>query len=575
GMGGTCDRWNPKVWLYSFSCTCYVERSEPNMCNNDDAGVSNPESNHFESLYKLRGLSNEELRKRRRIFEVQIRKKKQDDFLNSRRRLDSNEVEFTLADDCCIIPKSVLDMIKSGNFQNESAGLKFLRSKISESSEDVNCMSSLGDISLISHLTRLLIRGDEELVDDVSWILVNMFRRHEKLPFIDDVREKVLPTFCDLIRRTTSASNGIPLHMENSVLSQLLWSIASLAEVSVASRNFVIAGGLVQDILHIASKNKKLVILRHLMFLVAVLFSDIQEFTPDIVELLPLLPLVCRQLSSEDVTIQSDAVRACMFMSESIDFFGPMADAGIMKRLAQMTSCRSSYVILGVLRTIANIIQETSSFTKEMVNEGLLTNILPLMSRSSTMREACFVVSNIAAEGGDMLQAVLDAGVLKEISTLLEMADYETRKEAFYIMYHTATSSRSCHLAALLGAELLASLCDFLTVLEHSLVADAMEALSSLLAYGEELAMGLADFLNPVATRMEELGAKDKLEFLCDSHSMNIHVAAHEILERYFYSYEDNEMTTQLAVSMPPYSGVPTRDSMDETIDMIVKSVCL
>ncbi|VDP40847.1 unnamed protein product [Heligmosomoides polygyrus] len=191
------------------------------------------------------------------------------------------------------------------------------------------------------------------------------------------------------------------------------------------------------------------------------------------------------------------------------------------------------------------------------------------------MREACFVVSNIAAEGGDMLQAVLDAGILKEISALLEMADYETRKEAFYIMYHTATSTRSCHLAALLGADLLAPLCDFLTVLEHSLVADVMEALSSLLAYGEQLAMGLTDFLNPVATRMEELGAKDKLEFLSDSHSMNIHVAAHEILERYFYSYDENEMTTQLAASMPPYSGVQIRDSMDETIDMIVKSVCL
>lgn len=51
------------------------------------------------------------------------------------------------------------------------------------------------------------------------------------------------------------------------------------------------------------------------------------------------------------------------------------------------------------------------------------------MTRNATMREACFVVSNIAAEGGDMLQAVLDAGILKEISALLEMADYETRKE--------------------------------------------------------------------------------------------------------------------------------------------------
>ncbi|ETN79174.1 hypothetical protein NECAME_09939 [Necator americanus] len=191
------------------------------------------------------------------------------------------------------------------------------------------------------------------------------------------------------------------------------------------------------------------------------------------------------------------------------------------------------------------------------------------------MRESCFICSNIAAEGGDVLQAVLDAGTLKQMSILLEMADYETRKEAFYIMYHTATSSRSCHLAALLAADLLAPLCDFLTVLEYSLVADAMEALSSLLAYGEELAIGLTDFLNPVATRMEELGAKDKLEFLCNSHSMNIHVAAHEILEKYFYSCDENEITTQLAVTMPPYSGAVARDSMDETIDMIVKSVCL
>ncbi|WKY09815.1 hypothetical protein Q1695_002291 [Nippostrongylus brasiliensis] len=544
------------------------------MCSNDTAGVSNPDTSHFESLYKQRGLSSEELRKRRRVFEVQIRKQKQENFLNSKRKLDSDEVEFTLADDCCIIPKSVLDMIKSGNFENELAGLKFLRAKIAESPEDVNCMSSLGDISMISHLTRLLIQGDEELIDDVSWILVNMFRRHEKLPFVDDVRGKVLPTFCELIRRA-SAKNGASLHLENSVLSQVLWSIASLAEVCVASRNFVIAEGLVQDILHIAYKNKKLVIIRHIMFLIAVLFTGIQEFTPDIVELLPLLNLVSLYLSSEDSTIQSDAIRACMLMSESIDFFGPMADAGILEKLVQLTESRSLGVVLGALRSIANIIQETSSFTKDMVDRGLLRNLIPHMSRSSTMRETCFVVSNIAAEGGDMLQAVLDAGALKEISVLLEMADYETRKEAFYIMYHTATSSRSCHLAALLGADLLAPLCDFLTVLEHSLVADVMEALSSLLSYGEQLAMSLADFLNPVATRMEELGAKDKLEFLCDSHSMNIHVAAHEILERYFYSCDENEMTTQLAVSMPPYSEGAARDSMDETIDMIVKTVCL
>ncbi|VDM65927.1 unnamed protein product [Strongylus vulgaris] len=74
---------------------------------------------------------------------------------------------------------------------------------------------------------------------------------------------------------------------------------------------------------------------------------------------------------------------------------------------------------------------------------------------------------------------------------------------------------------------------------------------------------------------MEELGAKDKLEFLCDSHSMNIHVAAHEILEKYFYSSDENEMTTHEAVGLPPYTGAVARDTVDETIDMIVKSVCL
>ncbi|RCN32806.1 hypothetical protein ANCCAN_21377 [Ancylostoma caninum] len=63
------------------------------MCNNDDAGVSNPETSHYESLYKLKGLSSEELRKRRRISEVQIRKQKQEDFFNSKRRLDNDEVE--------------------------------------------------------------------------------------------------------------------------------------------------------------------------------------------------------------------------------------------------------------------------------------------------------------------------------------------------------------------------------------------------------------------------------------------------------------------------------------------------
>ncbi|KAK6035982.1 hypothetical protein COOONC_26513, partial [Cooperia oncophora] len=132
--------------------------------------------------------------------------------------------------------------------------------------------------------------------------------------------------------------------------------------------------------------------------------------------------------------------------------------------------------------------------------------------------------------------AVVVLCVLKNIQVYWKWQITRHVKRQFLICIHAATSNRSCHLAALLGADLLAPLCDFLTVLEHSLVADVMEALSSLLAYGEELAMGLADFLNPVATRMEELGAKDKLEFLCDSHSMNIHVAAHEILEETSYT---------------------------------------
>ncbi|CAJ0590257.1 unnamed protein product [Cylicocyclus nassatus] len=564
------------LFYLSFAPVMEITEDQTSGCMYDDgAGVSNPTPNHYESLYKLKGLSSEELRKRRRISEVQIRKQKQEDFFNSKRILDSDEVEFTLADDCCIISKAVLDMIKSGNFQNESAGLKFLRSRISESAEDVNCMSSLGDISLISQLTRLLIRGDEELVDDLSWILVNMFRRHEKQPFTDDVRGQVLPTFCGLLQRATSPKNTVPAQLENSVLSQILWSTAALVEASVANRNYVVGSGIVQNILHIASKNKKLVILRHIMFLIAVLFADIHEFTPDIAELCLLLPLVAQHLSSEDETIQADAVRACKLMSESVEFFGPMAETGILTKLVQSIPACSSFVLQGVLRSIGNIIQETSLYTKEMLGENLLANLLPLMSRNATMREACFICSNIAAEGGDVLQAVLDAGTLKQISVVLEMADYETRKEAFYIMYHTATSSRSCHLAALLGADLMAPLCDFLTVLEYSLVADAMEALSSLLAYGEQLAMGLTDFLNPVATKMEELGAKDKLEFLCDSHSMNIHVAAHEILEKYFYSSDENDMTTHEAVSLPPYTGAVPRDTVDETIDMIVKSVCL
>uniref|UniRef100_A0A0K0CYU1 ANK_REP_REGION domain-containing protein n=1 Tax=Angiostrongylus cantonensis TaxID=6313 RepID=A0A0K0CYU1_ANGCA len=230
------------------------------------------------------------------------------------------------------------------------------------------------------------------------------------------------------------------------------------------------------------------------------------------------LPLISRQLSSEDLTIQSDALRACRFMSEYPDFF---------QVIFYFTSFYSFHLedfsYFYVFRIF--FFQKHSA---DMVNSGLLFNLLPLMSRNTTMREACFVMSNIAAEGNDMLQAVLDVGTLKEIAILLEAADYETRKEAFYVMYHAATSSRSCHLAAILGADLLSPLCDFLTVLEHALVADVMDALSALLAYGEQLAI---DFLNPVATRMEELGAKEKLEFLCESHSMRLHVAAHEILE--------------------------------------------
>uniref|UniRef100_A0A1I7XFM5 IBB domain-containing protein n=1 Tax=Heterorhabditis bacteriophora TaxID=37862 RepID=A0A1I7XFM5_HETBA len=486
-----------------------------------DEDTASSTDNAHEYMYKLRGITCEELRKRRRLKEIQIRKEKRNALLDIRRQLRTEVTEFVDSDN--FIDKPTLDMMMSGSCDKELAAVKYLRGKIYEVGEP--CLYRLAATSLIPLLVELYLRNNEDLKREAAWILINM--NNDKNSFKCEVKNTVLPALCNLIKE----------QHDDLVLAQLLWCLASLIEDSVAGRNFVIENQIVPQIIRICEGHSVVEILRHSVWLISQLFLRITEYTPDIT-----LPMYLAGLHVRIVDL--------------IPIVSPVMRPSIIRIMANITQDTSCYTE-GIIFTCLLLVTFFCNCILVLVNQGLLEHLVPLIGTRTIARDVCFIIANISAEGEKMIDTIVNSNIMREITKLLESGDYETRKEVdnksitlnFIIM----------HLISIRNVSMLK-----LKVL-----------IINLTVYTTDFFL---EFDNDVAIQLEEMGGKDKLEFLTNSDSIDIHIKAYEVLDKYFYGKEDNlyEMEDTIDSRQIDFNGkvcTTSRQEERDSVDDIINNV--
>lgn len=500
-------------------------------------------------MYKTNARDQNEMRRKRREDEVQIRKNHREEQFERNRRI---AVQRSLScEEVSELLKTVVDGLQSMQEETNCLALRKLYDDLDkklwtiEAVAKAQILNKLADI----YCNRPLASATRQLVSHTLLKISGLDPQKFENCSTD---ERCIQS---LVFNITESSE--------TVLCDTFQAVACFIIRSITYRNLALDNAIVPELIGVSSKTMSIQLQRTLMWLVSLFCEKLDKYSPHVDEVAPLLDIIATGIASTDPMVQTDAASACAFLADWPPIYEYMRELKLCSMLVANLSNDKGNARPKVKCGISYIIQATGYFTEEMINAGLLDVLRGFVNVSYMSQEVCFIISNICVEGEHTIDKLIASGVLREVARVMEAAEYRSRKEAAFVICHCCSSANPRHLEYLIELGMIVSFTDLLTCMDVSLVAYILDAILSLLQFGD---LHLSpDNSNPIAVRLEEAGCREKLEFLTESQCVDIHIKAYTILER-FYDDEDVLTAEQGIVDYQP------RSTVDNTIDIILRN---
>jgi len=166
----------------------------------------------------------------------------------------------------------------------------------------------------------------------------------------------------------------------------------------------------------------------------------------------------------------------------------------------------------------------------------------PLLShtRKAVRKDACFLLSNVAAGGHAHIQEFIAAGLLPPVLLQLTTADFDVKQEAARIIANVVTHGSAKQLEQLVTCGAINPIVDVLTAPDVKVVCVALEALERILAFGLKSQQEIGAAENPCCALVEQADGLRRLEGLQESACEEVYHRAVRILTT-FFPVEDSE----------------------------------
>ncbi|CAB3396456.1 unnamed protein product [Caenorhabditis bovis] len=283
---------------------------------------------------------------------------------------------------------------------------------------------------------------------------------------------------------------------------------------------------------------------RCLMWTVTHLIHNLHEYSPHVEEVSPLIEIISSGMQAVNRSLQNDAARACALLIEWPEIWDEIHTSNLLPLLVGSLASTQRDNQFTILRAIDFITQTTPKFTRVLIDAGLLENFMHLINCRGLSRDICFILSNLAAEGEGIIDMMITTNLLRSV--------------AAFTLSHCCQSAKRSHIAYILEIDALPPFTDMLTCMDAELVLYILDAIEALLQYGEHNLV--PESTNPVSVQLEEIGCREKLEFLSQSQNMEIHIKAYAILERIsIYDVNDKPISLCEALVKDAYSAFTGR----------------
>merc|ERR1711957_418974 len=132
------------------------------------------------------------------------------------------------------------------------------------------------------------------------------------------------------------------------------------------------------------------------------------------------------------------------------------------------------------------------------------------------------------------IQAVIDAGLFPPVVHLLQIADFDIKKEAAWAISNATSGGSPEQIEYLVQFGIIKPIVDLMTVSDTKIISVALETLENILKVGKakQQENGLPE--NPCCALIEQADGLSKIEQLQEDSNESVYQKAMSILENYF-----------------------------------------
>ena len=495
-----------------------------------------PPENSRKSDFK-KGLDTEEGRRRRNDTTISLRKNKREEGISKRRAMtaathsssmeigtnpdkgDTTNVidsgkEFTTAD----IP-GLMAIISQPNVSDDgllevARGFRKILSK--EDNPPVQAVLASG---VLPAFVQMLQLNDKPKVQfEAAWALTNIASTSETKAIVD---AGTVPYLAHLL-----------CSPDAEVREQCAWCLGNIAGDSSALRDIVLSSGAMQPILQNIVQPANATLFDNCVWALSNFCRgkpqpQLDQVSPAI----PILASILKGVGSTSSSAKVDALWALSYISDGDDerIQAVLETEGLIHTLVEMLDGDTN-LVAPALRTVGNVVSGSDTQTQAVIDAGVMSKMLSLINSPKRMirKEACWVISNIAAGTESQIKTVLKTkGLMLQIVDLSIESEWEVRKEAIWVISNVVSGGNDYQVMSAVEAGAIEAICSILNVNDTKMILVALETIDNILKLGMKLGKDYISFV-------DECDGLSMIEALQEHENDDIYKQAIHIIEAYF-----------------------------------------